>query len=76
MIEWNDSVLGFQGWKIAKENIENITRFLSVGFLIYKDKEKTILYPHIEDTKENDMVGSGDITIPNSAIKKITILKK
>ena len=75
LIEWEDSVLGFQGWKVVKDNINTLTKFISVGFLMYKDKEKTILFPHIEDSSVDDVAGSGDITIPNSAIRKIKVLK-
>lgn len=74
LIEWEDSVLGFQGWKKINENINTCTRFLSVGFLVHKDKQKTVLYPHIEYSKDNELGGSGDITIPNSAIIKMKVL--
>lgn len=75
LVEWEDSVLGFQGWKAVNDNLNTLTKFISVGFLMHKDKEKTILFPHIEDSNVKDITGSGDITIPNSAIRKITVLK-
>ena len=75
-IEWTDSVLGFQGWKVINENIKNhCTKFISVGFLVHSDKEKIILFPHIENSKEDNIAGSGDIVIPISAILKMVQLK-
>lgn len=75
LIEWEDSVLGFQGWKQVSENINNETNFISVGFLILRDKSKVIIYPHIDLHKGKEGSGTGDITIPVSAIKKIKYLK-
>ena len=73
LIEWEDSVLGYQGWKFIADNMNQCTRFLSVGFLVYKDKNKVILYPHIKD-EQTDISGSGDIVIPTSVILKTTVL--
>lgn len=75
LIEWEDSVLGFQGWKEISDNLNLPTQFISVGFLVSKSKEKITLYPHIEDSEEINIVGAGDITIPTSAIRKIVYLK-
>lgn len=75
LIEWEDSVLGFQGWKQINENINEVTIFHSVGFLILKDKKKIVIFPHIDKNKGKEGSGTGDIVIPVSAIKKITYLK-
>jgi hypothetical protein len=74
MIEWEDSVLGFQGWKFIEEQPKELTTFLSVGFLVHDDNRCKILYPHIDSSKDN-ITGSGDIIIPNSAIRKLTLLR-
>lgn len=72
LIEWEDSVLGFQGWKIIGNQDMKATRFYSVGFVVKRNKKCTVLYPHIEKTKDKDRSGAGDIIIPNSAIIKET----
>ena len=75
LIEWEDSQLGFQGWKFINEEPKEIPKFLSVGFLVYEDEKCKILYPHIKDTEDLEQLsGSGDIKIPNSAILKLTEL--
>ena len=72
LIEWEDSQLGFQGWKSIKEESKEIPTFISVGFLVYEDERCKILYAHIKDTEDlEELSGSGDIKIPNSAIIKI-----
>jgi hypothetical protein len=71
LIEWEDSQLGYQGWKFINEQPKGIPTFISVGFLVYRDERHTILYPHIKNTDNADeLSGSGDIKIPNSAILK------
>ena len=76
LIEWEDSSLGFQGWKIIDDQSTEMTTFISVGFLTYEDKKCVILYPHIDvDLKNRNPAGAGDITIPCSAIRKRRILK-
>ena len=74
LIEWEDSVLGFQGWKFIDEQPRKVAIFLSVGFLVHDNNKCKILYPHI-DTCKGRLTGSGDIKIPNSAIRKLTVLK-
>jgi hypothetical protein len=70
LIEWEDSVLGYQGWKFIDDNINQTTIFLSVGFIAFEDEKKVVLYPHIKNKKRKGLSGSGDITIPVSAIIK------
>lgn len=75
MIEWEDSQLGYQGWKFINDEPKGIPKFLSVGFLVHEDERCKILYPHIKDTNDIEQLsGSGDIKIPNSAILKVTEL--
>lgn len=72
LIEWEDSQLGFQGWKMVHEQPKETPSFLSVGFLIHEDEKCKVLYPHIKNVNEEDeLSGSGDILIPISSIKKI-----
>jgi len=72
LIEWEDSQLGYQGWKFIKDEPIEMPRYISVGFLIYEDNKCKVLYPHIKNTEDKDeLSGSGDIKIPNSAILKM-----
>ncbi len=76
LIEWEDSQLGYQGWKIVNDQPKDMPKFISVGFLVYEDERCKILYPHIEDTDEiEDLSGTGDIKIPTSAILSIKKLQ-
>jgi len=73
VIEWEDSQLGFQGWKFINEQEFKVPTLFSVGFLVHEDDKCKVLYPHIKPmADEEDISGSGDILIPNSAIKKVT----
>jgi hypothetical protein len=75
LVEWIDSVLGFQGWKFLKEQPRQLTSFLSVGFLVHEDDKCIVIYPHIDNSKDDDdTTGSGDIIIPKTAIRKIKTL--
>src|ERR1700722_17833407 len=74
-IEWEDSVLGFQGWKLIDEQPhEKLTVFMSVGFLTYQSKGSITLYPHLEKCKDSH-AGTGDIKIPRSAIRTMKTIK-
>lgn len=71
MIVWEDSQLGYQGWKVVQEQPKGFPYYVSVGFLVYEDERCKILYPHLKNTSEDDdLSGSGDIQIPVSAIIK------
>jgi hypothetical protein len=77
LIRWVDSTLGFQGWKWIEDEPKEISIMVSVGFLIYEDKDVKILCPHIKGdfrTAEN-ILATGDIKIPVSAIRKIKVLQ-
>ncbi len=73
LVEWEDSALGFQGWKIIKKQKHKTIKFTSVGFLTHEDKASITLYPHIDKQRKT---GTGDITIPKSAIRTISYLVK
>jgi hypothetical protein len=74
LIEWEDSVLGYQGWKFIEDEPRELTSFISVGFLVHEDKKCKILFPHIDSTQKN-ITGAGDIKIPCSAIRKMIVLE-
>lgn len=72
LIEWEDSQLGFQGWKQVHDQPHEMPLFTSVGFLIHEDERCKVLYPHVKQTEDDDdLSGSGDILIPVSAIKRV-----
>ena len=71
MIIWEDSQLGYQGWKLVAEQPIEIPHFVSVGFITHEDEKCKVLYPHLKNVAdEEDLSGSGDIKIPISAILK------
>ena len=73
LIIWEDSQLGYQGWKMADEaDKPKVPNYVSTGFLVYEDKYCKVLYPHLKDVSDKEsLAGTGDIVIPTSAIKKI-----
>lgn len=75
LVEWEDSILGYTGWKVIKDEPKRRVLFYSVGFVVSEDKFCITLYPHIEKTKDKSITGAGDIIIPKSAIRKIIKLK-
>jgi hypothetical protein len=73
LIEWEDSQLGYQGWKFIEDIKTQVPVVLSVGFLIHEDEKCKVLYPHLQLEQDGEAKsGSGDILIPASAIKKVT----
>lgn len=68
IITWEDSILGFAGWKSIKEQPVHREKMISVGFITKETKYTITLYPHIQESNLN---GAGDIIIPKSAIRKI-----
>jgi len=75
IVEWEDSTIGYQGWKYIIKQPRKLPRFISVGFLTYEDKNCIILYPHIENiNNEKERMGTGDMKIPKSAIRKRKVL--
>jgi hypothetical protein len=73
LIEWEDSGVGYQGWKPVQSVTGRLTKCISVGFLVKETKECKVLFPHIDGDK-SDLHGAGDITIPCSAIMKVVEL--
>lgn len=75
LIEWEDSQLGFQGWKFIDEQKHENHLVHSVGYLIKNTKKFKVLDTHLsKDTHSENSSGSGDILIPTSAIVKISKL--
>lgn len=77
MIEWLDSHSG-RGW----QDIDRITdaaeplHCRSVGWLVSRAGNCKVLVPHLSGEANGGIVlqGSGDITIPNSAIVKMKVI--
>jgi hypothetical protein len=79
LIEWLDSHSG-RGWQDI-ERLEQAAKPLycrSVGWLISDKKDCKVIVPHIAGEKNGEIMlqGSGDLTIPTTAIAKITVLKR
>jgi hypothetical protein len=72
IITWEDSILGFAGWKSIKDQSKQREKMISVGFVMNENKYTITLYPHLQRSNQN---GAGDIIIPKSAIRKIKQLK-
>ena len=75
LIEWEDSILGYAGWKTIKDEPDRKTIIYSVGFIVRQNKNSITLYPHISKKTDNEEFGAGDIIIPKSAIRKMKIWK-
>ena len=75
LVEWEDSQLGFQGWKFVNEQNHENHIVCSVGYLIKDTKQYKVIYPHLsKDNSSKNASGSGDILIPTSAILKMSDL--
>jgi len=81
MVEWVDChTAGGSKWKDIEDIKETCQplNIISVGFLIAKKNGMTQVLPHVYSNKQADDIriqGQGEFVIPNSAIKKITILR-
>ncbi len=73
LVKWEDSILGYAGWKIIENEPKRKSIFHSIGFLIKEDKDYITIYGDIEKTK-NKQSGARDIMIPKSAIRKMQYL--
>lgn len=77
LVHWLDSHSG-RGWRNL-EDIKECAKVLpckSVGWLAFEDDNCVTVIPHIYDEKSWNIYiqGCGEMTIPNEAIKKITVL--
>lgn len=79
LIDWLDAHSG-RGWH-PMEEIEDAAQPLrcrSVGWLVSEAGNCKVLVPHIYGEKNDGIVihGCGDLTIPNEAILKMTVLRQ
>ena len=78
LIDWVDSHSG-RGWQDLGE-LEGTAEPLycrSVGWIITRAKDCTVIVPHISGEKNGNIIlhGCGDMAIPTKSILKITQLK-
>ncbi len=78
LVEWVDSssihtdVWGSVNDAVARGTAATRRRCVSVGFLVYEDRECLVLVPHLQGLPiDADDSGSGDMTIPRSAVKRM-----
>lgn len=77
MVEWVDSHSG-RGWQ-SLEELEEVAEPLyciSVGWLIKETERCKVIVPHISGEENGNIIlqGCGDITIPQNAILKESLL--
>ncbi len=78
LVEWVDSssvhtdVWGSVNEAVAKGTAASLRPCISVGFLVYEDRECLVLVPHLQGLPiDADDSGSGDMTIPRGAVKRV-----
>jgi hypothetical protein len=79
LIEWQDATGGYRDWTQLEFLMRELPICVSVGYLIYKGKDRLTLLPHyIKDMPEEGSVpfGFGEITVPIKTIVKMTVLRK
>lgn len=76
-IEWEDSTGGSGRWTDIEEMIPDPPVHKSIGWLMHETKKWIVLVPHISGEPNHPTVlfaGSGEMTIPKSAILKKKII--
>ncbi len=77
LVEWIDSG-SVHSWtsidSLKKHNI--VPRCRTVGWLVCKGRDCTTFAATLSNEHGDNPFATGDITIPNSCIKKITILRR
>lgn len=78
LVEWID-VHASNGWQ-SVDNLKESCAPLhcrSVGWLLHKKNGHVVIVPHLSGEKNGDIVvhGRGDLTIPEKAITKMTVLR-
>ena len=78
LVEWLDSCQPIPGWThLTDLPEENVTRCVSVGWLISDGDQVKMLAPNMGDTdSETNMQASGIIRIPEACITRIVKLKE
>lgn len=79
LIEWLDSHAG-RGWQDT-ERIKQAAEPLycrSVGWLIADNKDCKVLVPHLAGERHGEaaLQGCGDLTIPTTAVVRLTVLRR
>jgi len=74
MVFWKDACSSWNSNYYELEKIKDVETILrtSVGYLIYKDKDKTTIAGDYRDDKTFGKL----LTIPTSTIKKIVVLRR
>ena len=79
LVEWVDSYSG-RGWKKLDELVDDCEPLLcrSVGWLASERNGHKVIVPHLsgEHNESVAVYGSGEITIPTSAIRRLTVLRQ
>jgi hypothetical protein len=77
LVEWVDSYGCSPKWQPLEAAVRKPMRCKSVGWLLHDGPDCKVIVPHISDEKTDEIPaqGCGDMTIPNSAILKITSLR-
>ena len=70
LVEWTDAVTD-NGWEVGS-GTSNLDAVTSIGYLIYKDKEKIILAGDVSYDKDRLLHTNRRISIPNKWIVNIT----
>ena len=72
LIRWDDSSFSHGGW-VDEDELKtlNVSRGVSVGFVIEETKDKIVLVQNIGESKQR----ASAIAIPKSCIKRIWKLK-
>lgn len=81
LIEWVDSHSIPGGWKPLDDAAENLAAPLhirSVGWLVSESGGAKVVAPHISGEKNGDceLCVRGEISIPDRAVVKMTVLRK
>lgn len=79
LVEWLDSHSG-RGWQ-AVEQFDKVAEPLycrSVGWILSKNKDCVVIVPHVAGERSRDQLqqGCGDLTIPQRAILRTTVLRE
>ena len=78
IVNWMDSSSRTGWWNIGAIKKDKVLLCRSVGWIVKENKEHIVLAPHITDWRKHKNLkiqGSGIISIPMKAIKKIETLK-
>lgn len=77
LVEWKDAAGGARiGWRPIREVEKQETAICySVGFLLRQTNNEVLIVPHVA-TLGDQADGDGELCIPKSWVKKITVLRK